>query len=88
LALRLALAKAQAVAAYLEDLKSAGATESKQLLLLAALSQLIPWLRQWHNDLEPALGVRLGDYFLSYLEDELRRLGRTATDLQVLGYGS
>jgi hypothetical protein len=82
------LQQAQAVAAYLEDLKSAGATESKQLLLLAALSQLIPWLRQWHNDLDPALGVRLGDYFLSYLEDELRRLGRTATDLRVLGYGS
>ena len=56
--------------------------------LLAGLSQLIRWLRQWHNDLDPALGVRLGDYFLSYLEDELRRLGRTAADLRVLGYGS
>ena len=33
-------------------------------------------------------GVRLGDYFLSYLEDELRCLGRTATDLQETGYGS
>ena len=82
------LQQAQALAAYLEDLKSAGATESKQLLLLAGLSQLIPWLRQWHNDLDPALGVRLGDYFLSYMEDELRRLGRTAVDLRVLGYGS
>ena len=48
----------------------------------------MPWLRQWHNDLDPALGVRLGDYFLSYMEDELRRLGRTAVDLRVLGYGS
>jgi hypothetical protein len=82
------LQQAQALAAYLEDLKSAGASESKQLLLLAGLSQLMPWLRQWHNDLDPALGVRLGDYFLSYLEDELRRLGRTAVDLRVLGYGS
>ena len=82
------LQQAQALAAYLEDLKSAGASESKQLLLLAGLSQLMPWLRQWHNDLDPALGVRLGDYFLSYMEDELRRLGRTAVDLRVLGYGS
>ena len=81
------LQQAQALAAYLEDLKSAGATESKQLLLLAGLSQLMPWLRQWHNDLDPSLGVRLGDYFLSYMEDELRRLGRTAPDLRVLGYG-
>jgi len=68
------LQQAQALAAYLEDLKSAGATESKQRLLLAGLSQLIPWLRQWHNDLDPSLGVRLGDNFFSYLEDELRRL--------------
>ena len=67
------LQQAQALAAYLEDLKSSGATESKQLLLLAALSQLIPWLRQWHNDLDPSLGVRLGDYLLSYQEDELKR---------------
>ena len=32
-------------------------------------------LLQWHNDLDPSLGVRLGDYLLSYLEDELRRWG-------------
>jgi len=49
---------------------------------------LLLTLYPFTNDLDPALGVRLGDYFLSYMEDELRRLGRTATDLRVLGYGS
>ena len=82
------LQQAQALAAYLEDLKSSGATESKQMLLLAGLSQLIPWLRQWHNDLDPALGVRLGDYFLSYLEDELRLLEKPRQALEEVAYGS
>ena len=82
------LQQAQALAAYLEDLKSSGATESKQMLLLAGLSQLIPWLRQWHNDLDPSLGVRLGDYLLSYLEDELRRLEKPRQALEEVAYGS
>ncbi len=82
------LQQAQALAAYLEDLKAAGAPESQQLLLLAGLGQLIPWLRQWHNELDPALGLRLGDYFQSYLEDELRRLGRTQAELQGIAYGT
>lgn len=78
----------QALAPYLKNLKSAGATESKQRLLLAGLSQLIPWLRQWHNDLDPSLGARLGDYFLSYLEDELRRLEKPRQALEEVAYGA
>ena len=31
--------------------------------LLAGLDELVPWLRQWHNDYDSALGHRLGDYF-------------------------
>jgi hypothetical protein len=40
------------------------------------------------NDLDPALGVRLGDYFLSYLEDELRRLEKPRQALEEVAYGS
>ena len=57
-------------------------------ILLAGLSQLIPWLRQRHNDLDASLGVRLDDYFLSYLEDELKRLGKPRQALEEIAYGS
>ena len=45
--------------------------------LLAGLLELIPWLKQWHNDVDPETGERLGDYFDSFLETQARALGLT-----------
>lgn len=81
------LQQAKALTAHLEDLKSEGASDAQQLLLLAGLDQLIPWLLQWHNDPDPEFGERLGDYFKGYLADELRRLGKTREDLDRVAYG-
>ena len=50
--------------------------------LLAGLDELVPWLRQWHNDYDSAGGHRLGDYFADYLVSECNRLGLSAEDLQ------
>jgi Domain of unknown function (DUF7008) len=39
--------------------------------MLAGLLELLPWLKQWHN--EPSAeydGQRLGDYFEQYLDGE------------------
>ena len=80
--------QAKAVTAYLEDLKSAGGSDAKQLVLLAALGQLIPWLLQWHNEVDAEFGERLGDYFRHHLTDELRRLGKTEGDLKTTTYGT
>ncbi|MGE4182528.1 MAG: hypothetical protein AB7J34_22105, partial [Limisphaerales bacterium] len=81
------LQQAQALAAYLEDLKGAGASDAKQLLVLAGLQQLVPWLLQWHNDVHPDFGMRLGDYFRAHVRDELQRLGKTEAELKILAYG-
>lgn len=50
--------------------------------LLAGLWELVPWLRQWHNDLDPATGLRLGDYFAGYVEEQVRELGMTVDALR------
>ena len=42
--------------------------------LLACIGQLIPWLKQWHNDIDPTFGTRLGDYFEEYLFEEAKAL--------------
>jgi hypothetical protein len=42
--------------------------------LLVALDELIPWLQQWHNDIHPDFGERLGDYYAGFLAEELRQL--------------
>ena len=50
--------------------------------LLAGLDELVPWLRQWHNDYDSAVGHRLGDYFADYLAIECNRLGLSIEDLR------
>lgn len=47
----------------------------KLVSLLACIGQLIPWLKQWHNELDPAFGTRMGDYFENYLAEEAKALG-------------
>lgn len=42
--------------------------------MLAGLAELIPWLKQWHNVTDPDTGERMGDYFESFLAEQLREL--------------
>jgi hypothetical protein len=50
--------------------------------LLAGLQELLPWLKQWHNDLDPVHNERMGDYYAGFVADEARALGFTADDLR------
>jgi hypothetical protein len=50
--------------------------------MLAGLLELLPWLQQWHNEIDPNFGDRMGDFFAGYLEDEARMLGKTIQDLK------
>ena len=49
-----ALQQAQALAAYFIDMKESEGWRADRLTpLLAGLLELLPWLRQWHNDVDP-----------------------------------
>ena len=45
--------------------------------LLAGLLELLPWLEQWHNDLDPAYGMGMGEYFKRFQDEEARSLDLT-----------
>ncbi len=49
--------------------------------LFLALRELIPWLLQWFNDLDPVYAVRLGDYYREFLDEQLRVEGLGHGDL-------
>lgn len=71
---------AQAIAEHYELAKQ---NEGRTLLpLLAGLAELIPWLKQWHNDHDPVYNARLGDYFAEYLEGEAKAQGQTIDQLR------
>lgn len=70
---------ARAIAEHYEHAKE---HEGRKLVpLLACIGQLIPWLKQWHNDLDPAFGTRMGDYFENYLAEEAKALGLTVAEV-------
>lgn len=77
------LQQATAVAAYYLDMKDSEGWEPARLQpLLASLLELVPWLEQWHNELDPVFGERMGSYYRSFVTEEARAQGFTLEDLR------
>lgn len=76
------LQRAKAIAAWYLDRKEGEGWEAERLMpMLVALDELIPWLKQWHNEVDPEFGERMGDYYEGFLLEELRNLEITRADL-------
>lgn len=67
---------------YLELKDNHGWPPERLAPLLAGLLELVPWLKQWHNDLDPEHGARMGEYFEGFVQDEARALGTTVEALR------
>jgi hypothetical protein len=77
------LKQAQALIAYYQHVKEQeGLSEQRLKPALAGLLELIPWLKQWHNEPDPATGERMGTSFATFLETECQELGITVDSLQ------
>ena len=61
------LEQAQVLAAHYTKRQSEAAEPNELRPLLAGLAELVPWLKQWHNDLDETYGQRLGDFFDSFI---------------------
>ena len=70
---------ARAIAERYEEAKE---YEGRKLVpLLACIGQLIPWLKQWHNEMDPLYGSRMGDFFEDYLVEEVKALDMTVAEV-------
>ena len=77
------LQQATALAAYYLEMKENEGWEPARLQpLLAGLLELAPWLEQWHNEIDPAYGERMGTYYRGFVNEEARALGFTLDDLR------
>jgi len=77
------LQQATALASYYLDMKENEGWQAERLQpLLAGLLELIPWLKQWHNEYDADAGARMGDYFEGFVADEARALELTPDDLR------
>ena len=77
-----ALELCQAVAAYLTEVVEQDGWPPERLTpLLAALKEQLPWMKQWHNNLDPVYNQRLGDFFETFLHTQLATHGLTEDSL-------
>jgi len=77
------LQRAQAIAAYYERVKNhEGWTPERRVPLLTGILELLPWLKQWHNDIHPTYHERMGDFFQQFVEDEARAMEMTLDDIR------
>ena len=78
------LERAQALAALYNDRKDREGWAKERLVpMLAGILELLPWIKQWHNEPNSAFdGLRLGDYFEGFLQGQTRELGLTEDDLR------
>jgi hypothetical protein len=62
-------------------LEQAEGEPDKQLPLLAGMAELLPWVRQWHED-DDRYGTPLGPMWAEHIEGERVRLGLSRDQLQ------
>ena len=79
------LQQAQAVSAYYVRVQTefGGSDDPRLIPLLASLIELLPWLAQWHNEPNANFdGLRMGDYFEGFVNEEARNLGKTLAEIK------
>ncbi len=70
-------------ACYVDVQQRLGGRDDPRLVpLLACLIELLPWLKQWHNDLNPEYNQRMGDFIEGFITEEARTLGKTLEEIK------
>ncbi|WP_028211989.1 BREX-2 system adenine-specific DNA-methyltransferase PglX [Paraburkholderia mimosarum] len=73
-----AKARALALTGYLyEMLQREGADAARLTPALAGLDELLPWVHQWHPEVDDDLGMSTGDYLQGLLDAQLAQHGLT-----------
>lgn len=75
---------ARSVSAYYVEIQEheGGHDDPRLVPLLACLIELLPWLKQWHNQVDPDFGIPMGDYFEGFIAEEARLHGLTAPEVR------
>lgn len=75
------LDKALAIMSLFADRADQDADSDILAGILYGLAEVLPWVKQWHNDIDPTFNLRFGDYLESQLEEATRGLGIVVEDL-------
>lgn len=74
---------AQALSGLYQRRKADDGWQKDRLVpLLAGIDERVPWLLQWHNDVDPTYGTKLGDFVRDFVAGEAHTLGVAVGDLR------
>ncbi len=76
------LQQATALVAYYEARKREGWNARRLTPILAGLDQGLPWIHQWHPEIDPEFGDTAGQSYQSMLEHDAHELGLTLEDIR------
>ena len=74
--------QATALVAYYDARKREGWSAERLVPLLAGLDQLIPWIHQWHPEVDPDFGETAGQSYQTLLEQDAHELGLTLEEIR------
>jgi hypothetical protein len=73
---------ASALVSYYDTRKREGWETKRLTPILAGLDQLLPWIHQWHPEIDPEFGDTAGQSYQSLLENDAHELGLTLDDIR------
>ena len=76
------LEQATAIINYYDARKREGWDAKRLTPLLAGLDQLLPWIHQWHPEIDPEFGETAGQSYQTMLEQDAHELGLTLDDIR------
>jgi hypothetical protein len=76
------LQQATALVAYYDARKREGWNAKQLTPLLAGLDQLLPWIHQWHPEIDKEFGETAGQSFQTILEHDAHELGLTLEQIR------
>ncbi|MAX35349.1 MAG: SAM-dependent methyltransferase [Gimesia sp.] len=74
----------QAISAYFVEVQEhlGGRDDVRLIPLLAGVIELLPWLKQWHHDIDPEFNQRMDEVYEGFVNEEARALGKTSDEIK------
>lgn len=76
------LQQAAAIISYYDTRKREGWDAKRLTPLLAGLDQLLPWIKQWHPEIDKEFGETAGQSYQTLLEQDAHELGLTVEQIR------
>ena len=70
------------LATVMDERIAEGADDARLVPLVAGMAEVLPWVKQWHANLDPTFGMSMADFCSAQLEERMTQLNISLTDLK------